>query len=189
MIIEFRPGLILNTILEGSNLIIKNLCDLPTELLERFNELFADSHCLTVTEDIVNTITPENQKILKDFYCSIFGTGTIDSLHKLSEAIISRFTIIFVGKYMEEESIIVLKSYVEEKNLNYITPLDISYLINSSMNLNKSFVGINISLFQMMIILSIINNIKIKLDQNKKYSHITNKEILAITLYYISRGL
>ena len=103
MIIEFRPGLILNAILERSNLIIKNLCELPTDLLERFNELFADSHCLTVSEDIVNTITPENQKILNNFNSRIFGTGSIDSLPKLSEAIISRFTIIYFGKYNENE--------------------------------------------------------------------------------------
>ena len=188
MVIEFRPGLILNAILENSNLIIKNLCELPTDLLERFNELFADSHCLTLIEDIVNTITSENQKILKDFNCRIFGTGSKDSLGKLSEAIISRFSIIFVGKYQNKEEFTVLKSYVDKNSLFNIEEDDINYLIDSSKRLNESFVGINITLFQIMNILGIIHNIKNKFLQNSKYSKITNREISTITLYYIGRG-
>ena len=40
MIIEFRPGLFLTAILGASCLILKNLSNLLTIILERFNEIF-----------------------------------------------------------------------------------------------------------------------------------------------------
>ena len=64
MVIEFRPGLFLNAILGGSSLILKNLSNLPTIILERFNELFSGKCNITVNEDIHNTITEKYQKEL-----------------------------------------------------------------------------------------------------------------------------
>ena len=49
MIIEFSQVLFL---------ILKNLSNLPTIILERFNELFSGKCNITVNEDIPNTITP-----------------------------------------------------------------------------------------------------------------------------------
>ena len=67
MIIEFRPGLFLTAILCASSLTLKNLPNLPTIILERFNELFSGKCTITVNEDIHNTITPESNKELSEY--------------------------------------------------------------------------------------------------------------------------
>jgi hypothetical protein len=67
MIIEFRPGLFLTAILGGSCLILKNLSNLPTIILERFNELFSGKHNLTLVEDIPGTLTTKENKELRNF--------------------------------------------------------------------------------------------------------------------------
>lgn len=113
MKIEFCPGLFLIAILGGSCLILKNLSDLPTIILERFNELFSGKCNLTISEDIPNRITTEGNRTLSDFNSNfrVFGTCPPGATSKLSEAVISRFTIIYVGEYEPEEQKTVLKSY------------------------------------------------------------------------------
>ena len=76
MIIEFRPGLFLTAILECSSLILKNLYNLPTIILERFNELFSGNCNKTINDDIPNTITLELNKELSEFNKNfrVFGT-------------------------------------------------------------------------------------------------------------------
>lgn len=100
MIIEFRPGLFLTAILGASCLILKNLSNLPTIILERFNELFSGKCNITVNEDIPNTITPESNKVLSEFNKNfrVFGTCHPGATSQLSEAVISRFTLIYVGE-------------------------------------------------------------------------------------------
>jgi hypothetical protein len=67
IILEFRPCLFLTAILSKIKLILKNLSNLPTTVLERFNELFSGKHNLTVNKDIYNTFTPPTDKELRNF--------------------------------------------------------------------------------------------------------------------------
>ena len=60
--LEFKPGLILNSILSGKSLILKYLSNLPTVVLERFNELFSGKHNLTLNEDIHDTFILKKEK-------------------------------------------------------------------------------------------------------------------------------
>ena len=64
MEVIFKPGLFLNAILGGFNLILKNISNLPALVLERFNELFTGKYDITIKEDITNTITNENKELL-----------------------------------------------------------------------------------------------------------------------------
>ena len=62
MIIEFSQVLFL---------ILKNLSNLPTIILERFNELFSGKCNITVNEHIPNTITPKSKKELSKIQANI----------------------------------------------------------------------------------------------------------------------
>ena len=97
--LEFRPGLILSSIIEGSPLILKNLPNLPTIVLERFNELLATQHSLTINEDIHNTFTKRNDKELSNFSDKfrIFGTSQTNEVNKLSDAVLSRCSLVYVS--------------------------------------------------------------------------------------------
>ena len=90
--LEFRPGLIFSSIIEGCPLILKNLPNLPTIVLERFNELLATQHSLTVNEDIHNTFTDKDNKELSNFSNKfrIFGTCKTNEVNRLSDAVLSR---------------------------------------------------------------------------------------------------
>jgi len=131
IIIEFRPGLFLTAILEVSCLILKNISNLPTIILERFNELFSGKCNITVNEDNPNTISPESNKVLSDFneHFRVFWTCQSGATLQLSEAVISLFTLIYVGEYALDEQKTVLQSYCDLNNLNTITDDNINNLI------------------------------------------------------------
>jgi hypothetical protein len=67
MVLEFRPGLILSAIISKKSLILKDLPNVKTVVLERLNELLTGQQHLNLSEDIQNTFTSENNKELKDF--------------------------------------------------------------------------------------------------------------------------
>ena len=131
MIIEFKPGLFLNAILGGFNLILKNISNLSTVILERFNELFSGKCNITVNEDIQDTITDKLNKELSNFNNNfrVLGTCPSEATSQFSEAVISRFTLIYVGEYAVEEQITVLQSYCNLQKLNSITKNNIPYII------------------------------------------------------------
>ena len=106
---DFKPGLILNAIFNDKSLIIKNLSKVKTSVLERFNELFSDKNILTLSEDTTNTFTSEKNKELKNFQnFRIIATSRLNEEITLSEAILSRFTRIYVEDYNDKEKKIVL---------------------------------------------------------------------------------
>ena len=122
-VFEFRPGLFLSSILEGKSLILKNLSNLPTIVFERFNELFSGEHSLTLQEDFDNTFTKEetNRKLEKfNDEFRVFATCPPNSITKLSEAVLSRFTVIYTKSYKEGDKKTVLKNL---KNLKAKTDL------------------------------------------------------------------
>ena len=119
--LEFKPGLILNSILSGKSLILKYLSNLPTVVLERFNELFSGKHNLTLNEDIHDTFTQEGNKEFSNLgeNFRIFATCSLGEQNKLSEALLSRFTVICTDKYKLEEQKDVLKSFLSDNKLDF----------------------------------------------------------------------
>ena len=71
MEIEFKPGLILSAILNKKSLILKDMPQVKTIVLERFNELFSGKHNLTINEDIHNTFTKRNDKELNNLVINL----------------------------------------------------------------------------------------------------------------------
>ena len=117
MEIEFKPGLILSAILNKKSLILKDMPQVKTIVLERFNELFSGSHNLTLVEDIPGTLTTKENKELRNFNKDFRVIATCkpgDEL-KLSEALLSRFTVISCEKYNDNEEKVVLKNSIKEK--------------------------------------------------------------------------
>ena len=191
MEIAFKPGLFLNAILGGYNLILKNISNLPTIILERFNELFSGKCIITINEDITNTISDEkNNKIISDFYKKfrVFGTCPPGANSLLSEAIISKFTLIYVGEYALNEYETVLRSYCDLKGLYTITDNNIININKYSQKLNSVFSGINITLFQMTNILNLAHNIN-KNIKDIENNNLTSDDVLFIIFYYSVRGI
>ena len=113
MILEFRPGLFLSAILCQKHLILKNLPFVKTVVLERFNELFSNTHNLTLHEDINNTFTKPEKRQLSQLNNNfrVIGTCLEGYATHFSDALLSRFTLISVGKYTkdEEEKLLQIK--------------------------------------------------------------------------------
>ena len=182
MELEFTPGLFLSSILRNRSLILKNLSNTPTIVLERFNELFSEKHSLTLNEDIHNTFTAENNKEFTDIhsYFRIFATCPPNSATKLSEAILSRFSVINVTKYQMNEQELVLKNYVIEKNL-YLNQLH-TKVCQFAEKMNFYF-GKNFSFTQMINSIDMCSKLHIANELEN------NEDALGIILYRLGYGL
>ena len=182
--LEFRPGLIFSSIIEGCPLILKNLPNLPTIVLERFNELLATQHSLTVNEDIHNTFTDKNNKELGNFSNKfrIFGTCQTNEVNKLSDAVLSRCSLIYVSAYSINEQETALKNFIENNQLKF-SDNNIKYLVDiiSSMQTEKPFSFIQI--INCIEICSRLNNriVDNLSDKEEKYN-------IGLTLYKIING-
>lgn len=108
MILEFKPGIITYSYLGKNNLIFKNISNIDTSILERFNEFFTESQVLNLNEDINNTFTEKDNKLLKLSNIGIISSSYSGTEDKISEAISSRFTTIYMSPYKKEEEYIVL---------------------------------------------------------------------------------
>jgi hypothetical protein len=126
MEIEFKPGLILSAILNKKSLILKDMPQVKTIVLERFNELFSGKHNLTLVEDIPGTLTTKEDKELRNFNENfrVIATCKTGDEMKLSEALLSRFTVIACEAYSEEEEKVVLESStVKDKDIEQFNNL------------------------------------------------------------------
>jgi len=179
MNLVFKPGLILDSILKGKSLILKYLSNLPTVVLERFNELFSGKHNLTLNEDIHDTFTEGNKEIsdLGENF-RIFATCSLGEQNKLSEAVLSRFTVICADKYQMEEQKNVLKSFLANNELEFDQSC-IDEVMNFAQNQR------NFSLSQMINALSLSNQKEIFKNSPSE----TRVNILSFILYRITYGL
>ena len=180
--LEFKPGLILDAIFRGKSLILKYLSNLPTIVLERFNELLSGKHNLTLNEDIYDTFTKEGNNEFSNLgeNFRIFATCSFGEQNKLSEAVLSRFTIICSDKYKIEEQKDVLKSFLMENKLDIKSNQECIDLIIRFSNDIK-----NNSLSWMINALSLLNQ-KGLFKENENLSKLN---ILAFILYRIIYGL
>ena len=137
MEIEFKPGLILSAILNKKSLILKDMPQVKTIVLERFNELFSGKHNLTLVEDIPGTLTTKENKELRNFNKNfrVIATCKTGDEMKLSEALLSRFTIIACEPYSEEEESVVLESSaVKDKDINEFNSLAPNFNLTERLN-------------------------------------------------------
>ena len=89
IILEFKPGIITYSYLGEKNLIFKNISNLDTSILERFNEFFTESQVLNLNEDINNTFTEKDNKLLKLSNIRIIASSYSGTKDKISESISS----------------------------------------------------------------------------------------------------
>ena len=175
MVLEFKPGLILSAIISKKSLILKDLPNVKTVVLERLNELLTGQQHLSLSEDIQNTFTSENDKELKDFnknfrVIAICGEGEES---KLSEALLSRFTLITVNRYTKQEESIVLNSASNNIDFNTIQEMLKNYYeVNPNVN------------FTLQQIINCIN-ISSAMDSFHCNSHDFN---LKLSLYILVKG-
>jgi len=181
IVIEFNLGLIMKAIFGDKSLLLKNLSEIPTSELERFNELFS-GFTVTLHEDIYNTFSNPLDKEIRNFSKRIrfFATCSQGSATKLSEAVLSRFTLICTETYEKKEQNYVLKNFNKVKELNF-SDEEINKVIDFSdkiaLKMKKSF-----SLTQMINALYIAYN----MNKNKPNQRSFN---LSFSLYYLSYGL
>ena len=125
MIIEFKPGIFISARIKGCNLILKNITYVKTENLERLNEALTGNKKITLNEDTQNSFTPENNKEISfsnDF--RVVGTCNEGEETSLSDAFLSRFTLIYVNKYLDEEELKVLKASADDiKDIEFLNKL------------------------------------------------------------------
>ena len=181
--LEFKPGLFFDSLIEGRPLILKYISNLPTIVLERFNELLSTQQSLTINEDIHNTFTNKDKKELSKFSDNfrIFGTSQTNEVNKLSDAVLSRCSLIYAYAYSITEQETVIKNFIEnnhlkfnEKNIKFF--LDIISSLPSEMKLSFK---------------QIINCIEICSRLNSRYDKISDdleKNIICLVLYKILNG-
>ena len=109
-----------------------------TVVLERFNELISGKHNLTLNEDIHQTFTNEKNKEFSGFNnFRILATCRKGYENRLSEALLSRFTIISIDKYSKEEQKEIL--FIKSKGKKKLKENDIEKLINYSKEFEDIF--------------------------------------------------
>ena len=159
----FNPSIITKAYLWNRNLILKNISNLDTSVLERFNEFFSEYQTLTLNEDIHKTFTEDNDKVLRLKNIRIIATSYPGYENKISETISSRFTIIEVNSYEKEEENRILRLYSNNKKL-LIKEEDFETIENFCTLYEEKFKN-NISLNQKLILLKIISNLN-NIDNN-----------------------
>ena len=96
------------------------MSEIPAKLLEKFNELFS-GYTITLLEDIYNTFSSSSDKEIRNFSKRIkfFAACPQVAATKLSEAVLSKFTTVYIETYTEEEQKYVLSSYSNFKCLKF----------------------------------------------------------------------
>jgi len=178
MIIEFKPGIFISARIKGCNLILKNITYVKTKNLERLNEALTGNKKITLNEDTQNSFTPENNKEISfsnDF--RVVGTCNEGEETSLSDAFLSRFTLIYVDKYLEEEELKVLKDTAKDiKDIEFLNKLLDKYYIkfpdSNRMNLSQK-----------------INCFNITKEIDKIRTNYSHNENLKFVAYYLLKGL
>ena len=183
-IIVFKPGFILDSLIKDKPFVLKDISNLHSDVLERFNQFLTEEQKIILVEDIYNTFTnDENKEIIFNSCNKILATANDGYENKLSEAILSRFTVINVENYELEEEKIIIKMEFNKSIIN-------SNKENEEINKLIVLFGKIESILQMTITLS--QKIKIiqiiyKLKESKEIEE--NINISEIVLFNLFKGL
>ncbi len=112
----FKTGIIIEKILSQSPLIIENLPNLQTAVLERCNDLFNYNPTINLSEDTCNTFTGDDDKNLTGFSNGfrVIATSSELAIRNLSDAARSRFSIIYCNSYTFEERDLLIQNFYKE---------------------------------------------------------------------------
>ena len=176
--IEFKPGIFISARIKGYNLILKNITYVKTENLERLNEALTGNKKITLNEDTQNSFTSEhNKEINFSNNFRVVGTCNEGEEASLSEAFLSRFTLIYVDKYKNEEEFKVLKDIADDIK-------DIQFLNELLENYYSKFNEIN-----QMNLSQKINCFKIAKELDKIKEDNSHQQNLNLVVYYLLKGL
>ena len=172
-IIEFKPGFILDALLKDRPFILKNISNLYSDVLERFNQFLTEEQKIILVEDIYDTFTNRKNKEVSFFNSlkksRVFATANSGYESKLSEAILSRFSVINVENYEEEEEKAIIDMVINDQK-NKINKINKKKEIDDSMELLKKIemlLNITITLAQKIKIINIILELKKKIIDEK----------------------
>ena len=117
--IVFKPGFILDSLIKDKPFILKDISNLHSDILERFNQFLTEEQKIVLIEDIYNTFTTdENKEIIFNTSNQVLATANDGYENKLSEAILSRFTVINVESYEWEEEKIIINMEFNNSTVN-----------------------------------------------------------------------
>ena len=182
-IIVFKPGFILDSLIKDKPFVLKDISNLHSDVLERFNQFLTEEQKIVLVEDIYNTFTTdENKEIIFNSSNRILATANDGYENKLSEAILSRFTVINVESYELEEEKIIIRMEFDKSNKLFIK--EIEELIKLFRDI-ESILQMTITLSQKIKILKIIY----KLKESKEIEETENINISEIVLFNLFKGL
>ena len=123
-----------------------------TELYSILESIFN----MTINEDIHNTFTKRNAKKLNNFSDKfrMFGTSQTNEVNKLSDAVLSRCSLVYASAYSISEQETALKNFIENNNLKF-SDKNIKYLFDKYLLfLQKK----NFHLFKLLIVLKFVQD-------------------------------
>ena len=178
-IIAFKPGFILEALLKDRPFVLKNISNLYSDVLERFNQFFSEEQKIVLVEDIYDTFTKEENKEISFLNNPkknrVLATANSGFENKLSEAILSRFTVINVESYENEEEKIIIEMHInQEKEIDHIIIL---------FKKIESLLQITITLSQKIKIIKIISELKNSITTDE------NIDFVEIILFNLFKGL
>ena len=178
----FKTGILTEKIFCLSPLIIENLPNLPTAVIERCNDLFNYNAKINLNEDTCNTFTNDKKEILgfsNEF--RVLATSSELAIRNLSDAAQSRFTLIYTTAYSSEERDLLIQIFYNDIPKEFY-----SFLNNYKNNFRKELSFLYVS--KILNILKLIN-LKFKEDERYKKDIILNNLCLSIHLslkYYMN---
>ena len=185
-IIEFKPGFILDALLKDKPFILKNISNLYSDVLERFNQFLTEEQKIILVEDIYDTFTNEENKEVSFFNSikkkRVLATANSGFESKLSEAILSRFTVINVENYEEEEEKAIIDMVINPQN----NKINKKQKISKSIGLFKkieNLLKITITLAQKIKIIKIILELEERLTSDE------NINFVEIIIFNLFKGL
>ena len=112
----FKTGILFDKILKQSPIILKNISNLSTAVLERFNGLFNYNPKLTLNEDFCDTFTGEMKtKEISNFsdQFRVISISSLTGIRNLSDAAKSRISTIYTSEYDHHEKEIESNTFVQ----------------------------------------------------------------------------
>ena len=169
----FKTGILTEKILSQSPLITENLPNLPPAVLERCNDLFNYNPKINLSEDSCNTFTNDNKELsgFSDGF-RVIATSNELSIKNLSDAALSRFSIIYTTSYTPEESDLLIQLF------NKDTPKEFYDFLKKY----KEYFRKDLSFLYITKILNIFKLINEKMDKYQREKKILNNLCIAIHL-------
>lgn len=164
----FKTGILLENILIQSPIILKNLSNLSTAVLERFNDLFNYNPKLTLNEDFCDTFTLDmNPKEINNFSNNfrVISISSLSGIRNLSDAAKSRFTTIYTSEYEKQEIEIAARAFAGKTTIPNVFFEFISEYEKYKKEFNRE-----LSFLDMTKILSIFKKISKKKKDNQDFS-------------------